>query len=83
MLADVLHCFAKHAIVHELKKVLFKPILALSAHLHVQINVLFQPWLLLELEDSMDLGEFHPQIKVQLQISMMENILLLVVKIGY
>ena len=83
MLADVLHCFAKHAIVHELEKVLFKPILALSAHLRVQINVLFQPWLLLELEDSMDLGEFHPQIKVQLQISMMENILLLVVKIGY
>ena len=52
MLADVLHCFAKHAIVHELKKVLFKPILPLSAHLRVQINVLFQPWLLLELEDS-------------------------------
>lgn len=83
MLADVLHCFAKQAIVHEFKKVLFKPILRLRENLRAQINVLFQPWLLLELEGSMDLGEFHPQIKVQLQISVMENILLLVVEIGY
>ena len=66
MRSDVLHCFAKHAIVREFIKVFFKPILRLSAYLRVQINVLFQPWLLLELEDSMDLGEFHPQIKVQL-----------------
>ena len=56
----------KDSVAHQLKEIFFEIIFRSCPLTSVEVDVVFQPWRLIELQNTMDIGETQSQFQVQL-----------------
>ena len=82
-LAQVLHCLAKHAVVHQFVEILFEGALCLLAELSVFVDMGFHALAPFEAERPVDIFEAHAKLPVKLQIPVAENVAGLVAQVRH
>ena len=75
---QILHCFAKHRVVHQLVEVCFKVTFCLLAKLCVHADVWLHPQLLIKLYHSVNPFQAYSLSEIELQVVIMEHVLFFV-----
>ena len=70
--------FPKKRVVHQLEEIFLKGVFSHLSLLGVEVNVLFQPWSLVELNHSMDIFQHDTKFLVELQSSVVNDIFMLI-----
>ena len=68
---------SKNRVVHQLEEIFLKGVFSHLSLSGVEVNVLLQPWSLVELNPSVDIFQHHTKFLVDLQSSIVNNIFVL------
>ena len=68
---------SKNRVVHQLEEIFLKGVFSHLSLSGVEVNVLLQPWYLVELHPSVDIFQHHTKFLVDLQSSIVNNIFVL------
>ena len=69
---------SKNRVVHQLEEIFLKGVFSHLSLSGVEINVLFQPWSLVEFNYSVDPFQNHTKFSVELQSSVVNDIFVLI-----
>ena len=69
---------SKNRVVHQLEEIFLKGVLSHLSLYGVEINILFQPWCLVEFNYSVDPFQHHTKFLVELQSSVVNDIFMLI-----
>ena len=61
-------------VIHQLKEIFLKGVFSHLSLFGVEVNVLLQPWSLVELNHSVDIFQHHTKFLVELQSSIVNDI---------